>query len=206
MFQTVNHHDLSNIPAVPGVYMFHASPIRLSTMGLKGVGPWDDEYLREVRTQLVQQVVLQMEFLASMQSYIGKLWDPVKFPAHRTTIKLKGDLSYSEYLTRKIEELPLRGIPAFVETLDATSTSLPPIYVGISERSTLQDRFRQHKAAYEGKADDDIFGVRLRNTYLGWSDLVYSYTPIQQVVAQESIIRILEDYLQFFSKPLLGRK
>ena len=200
MLTTVDEYDLRRMRPTPGFYAFHLRALRSATVGLRGRGPFQHATLTRARRNILA-ILDRMLALARAKTYEGGLYEVHTYHRHGTELRLTGGLAHTGYLRATVERMALDDLPGFVSSVDALSTFLPPVYVGIVVEQTLLDRYQQHKSDHSRKTPG-TFGQRLADHGFHWSDVVFSCAP--QARVGTTAIRALEDYLHYFSRPPLG--
>ena|ERR1700728_3640498 len=202
MLRQIDEYDLLRAQPTRGIYAFHLRLIRAPRAGLTGTET--PEELVQVRDRLLLLVRRVADF-ETASLYSGNLGELGAYGGHGRYIELSGSSSRPIFLEEQIAALSLADVPGFVRALDALSAFFPPLYVGIAIRQTVQARYRQHQRDYENGPADRTFGSRVAKVGLEWTDLVYSYAPQETLRLSDSAISQLENYIQFLSRPRLGK-
>ena len=202
MLKQIDEYELFSAPNTGGIYAFHLRLIRNASVGLTGAV--DSKLLDEAKERLKILVNWVSEVELS-GAYHGHVAETGSYESHGRRVDLSGVLATSHYLVQQIENLKSEDVPSFVRTLDALSTCFPPLYVGITLRQTLQDRYRQHKRDHESGPSTQTFGGRAASIRLAWDDLVFSCASQEALRLSDESIRALENYIQFLCRPRLGR-
>jgi len=193
---------LLNAPFSGGIYAFHLRLIRNARVGIGfGNDPQDIARAKAALAMLVRRV----EDLELTGTFAGTLGEKESYDAHGRNIELTGVSPRTNYLGQQIADVDQEQIPSFVRTLEALSAFVPPLYVGIALKQTLQDRYKQHRRDYEAGPSDRTFGGRIAAAGLDWTDLSYSCVPQETLRLNDTSIKSLENYIQFICRPRMGR-
>ena len=113
-------------------------------------------------------------------------------------------MEYTRYMHQAIENIQPEDIVSFVGASAALATFLPPIYVGIARKQSIQERYDQHKSNH-GLMKEGTFGGRLAKFGFQWSDVVFSCAPRGLLKMDDSTFKVLESYIHYFVRPELGQ-
>ena len=202
MFRTVDEFALRRTPEAPGVYAFHLCAIRPATVGLNRSDPDPSRALNAAKSNCVTIVKRILEL--HQQQYRGYLREVDAYPSHGTTLAIQGQLAYTTYLQDQIDAIELSEFAAFVHAAESLATILPPVYVGITNKQSIQARYMQHKSNHANRRER-TFGGRLADAGFQWSDIVFSFVPGNTLRMRRQTLTALETYIHFFSRPRLGR-
>jgi len=97
----------------------------------------------------------------------------------------------------------------FVSIAKAFSPLASPLYIGITEKRTLQERYQEHIDAYDqaraqGQYDEATLGARLAKRNIPPRFLLFGCVPLEPDVARD--VKTTETVLNNLFKPVLGRK
>ncbi len=106
----------------------------------------------------------------------------------------------------KIAAIPHDNFLSLLRLIEGISLFAQPIYVGITKKQTLYDRYLQHMSNYENETDEGLFGCRLKKTEIDWDDLVFTCIPFKVGESNEVVLKLLEKYLQALSKPVSDKQ
>jgi hypothetical protein len=161
----------------------------------------------ELKTAKMKLILLlhRLLQLEQRQRFSGRIFEDECYEHHGRQIALNGSTHVTDYLQVTMDRLPEDDVPAFIRVIESISIFLPPLYVGITLAQTLQSRYEQHKRDYSSGSSDTTFGGRVSASGLAWNDLVLSVAPQPALRLSDISIEILEDYLQYFSRPKLGK-
>ena len=146
----------------------------------------------------------QIVKLNGMSRYEGSVQECDTYEAHGTTLELKGHMEYTDYLHRIIENIEPKDVANFVKASEALATFLPPLYVGVALKQSIQDRYAQHYSNYN-LVKQGTFGGRLAEAGFEWGDIVFSCSSPSSLRMEDSTLKVLETYIHFFTRPKLGR-
>lgn len=203
MLTEVDEFQLSRLPPSGGIYAFHIRLIRRATVGLL-IPDASKEDLRRARNKLLLLLDRLVELEARLH-FSGEIHEIGHYEHHGRRVELKGSVTVTDYLKRVINRLPWADVPQFIRVLESVPTFLPPLYIGIALDQTLQSRYEQHKRAFSAGPSDDTFGGRVAASGLAWNDLIFSIAPQPNLRLTDTAVELLEDYLQYFSRPKLGK-
>ena len=203
MLHVVDEHTLRRMRPCSGIYAFHLRPIRRATMGLTGKGPYTDEDLIGAREKylIVLEQIIDLYRLAKFE---GNIMERGAYEAHGVQLALEGNLEYTDYLYEIIRKVDPRDVVNFIRTTEVLATFLPPLYVGITLKQTIQERYAQHYNNF-CTVKDGTFGGRLARTSFEWSDVAFSCAVQSSLRIKYSTLKVLETYIQYFTRPKLGR-
>ena len=202
MFKTVDEYELHRTPEAPGVYAFHLCAIRPSTVGLSQP---TSQTAQSANAAKANCLTILGRILALQQlQYQGHLREVNAYAAHGTTLAIEGQLAYTNYLHDQIDSIDPSDLSAFVNAVEALATMLPPVYVGIADRQSIQTRYKQHKRNHANRTNG-TFGGRLADAGFRWSDILFSFVPATTLRLRNETLSALETYIHFFSRPKLGR-
>lgn len=201
MLRTVDEYALRHTPETPGVYVFHLSAIRPSTVGLDNFSSMNKHKLAQVKNNCL--LILRRILDLQSSSYQGSLREVDTYMAHGTTLSVEGHLSFASYLHDTVKAIEPSQLTAFVQAAELIATVLPPVYVGITEQS-VQSRYKQHKTNHSNRTDG-TFGGRLAEAGFQWSDIVFSFAAAPTLRLENRTLLALETYIQVLSRPKLGR-
>ena len=204
MFIAVDEYALGKLSATGGVYAFHLRAIRRVSVGLTGREPFDDEQLAAAKRKcmLIADRILKLERL---HQYRGSLAEVGAYEGHGAQLDLCANRAYTDYLFRTIDAIHPSDIPGFVRTAETLCTFLPPLYVGIALKQSVQARYDQHKSDFANRRPN-TFGGRFASIGFAWNDVAFSFSPHTTLRMKDESIRRLENYIHFFLRPRLGRR
>jgi hypothetical protein len=203
MLTEVDEFELSRLPPSGGIYAFHVRLIRRATVGLITGQASEHELLRAKSKLLL--LIDRLLALETRSRFSGGIREIGHYEHHGRLVELQGSVTVTEYLKKVINKLPWTDVPQFIRVLEAVPTFLPPLYIGITLDQTLQSRYEQHKRAFSAGPSDDTFGGRIAASGLAWNDLIFSVAPQPNLRLTDTAVELLEDYLQYFSRPKLGK-
>lgn len=203
MFRTVDEFELSRTRDAPGVYAFHLRAIRRTSVGLSSKGPYTKQDLSAARANCVR-ILERILNLETQRIFRGYLSEPESYPGHGRVIDLTGQITYMQSLRNAIKEIPLRDVPGFVRSAETIATLLPPLYVGITTKQSVQTRYDQHKSNHSTRRAG-TFGGRLAKFGFQWGDVMFSYATQEGLDIGNSTLGTLENIVQLLSRPRLGR-
>ncbi len=204
MFRIVDEWELKNSEATLGVYAFHLRAIRPQSIGLDGKGPFSNRKLEVARENCLRILEKVLAMNSKQKKLMVSVREIFSYSVLPSSVTLEGCLEPSSVLRDRIAHLNLEDFEAFVNTIYSLPTLLPPIYVGVTTKQTIQSRYFQHKRNFE-KRTERTFGGRFSDTGFLWGDLVFSYVPQVSHELGPTALESLEDYIQYFSRPILGR-
>lgn len=202
MFKTVDEFELRRTPEAPGVYAFHLRAIRPSTVGLDGVEQESTGKLKAARSNCIS--ILKRILRLQQQQYDGYLRQVNTYSSHGTALAIEGHIAYTTYLQDQIGEIDPSDVVAFVRAAESLATILPPVYVGMTDKQSIHARYKQHRNDHANRREG-TFGGRLALAGFQWSDVAFSFVPGSNLRMQGHSLATLETYIQFFSRPVLGR-
>ena len=148
--------------------------------------------------------ILRRVLELQQQQYEGHLREIDTYSSHGTTLAINGQLAYTTYLQDQINAIDPSELAAFVHAAESLATILPPVYVGITDKQSIQTRYKQHKSNHANRRVG-TFGGRLAHAGFQWSDVVFSFVPGDTLRMRRQTLIALETYIHFFSRPRLGR-
>lgn len=202
LLKTYCDSDSPDIPKKPGVYLFYLNAINRRALGLLGNAPFDEGKLNEARLNLKRRLKSIANFLTSI-NLEGYLKETDRAEHLGKSLKLVGSYDSNFELINSIDKIPAEDLPIFIKTCENLAVLMQPIYVGITYEQTLFERFRQHRNNYTCKVEG-TFGGRLKESGFEWVDIIYSCTAFNKTDMQRSSLEQLENYLQYYSKPMLS--
>lgn len=202
MLHFVDEHTLQRMHPCSGIYAFHLRPIRRATMGLTGKEPFTEEELLHARRKYLIVLEQIIDFYRSTR-LDGSIKESGVYEAHGVQLSLEGHIEYTDYLHGIISVIAPDEILNFIRATEALATFLPPLYVGITLRQTIQERYQQHHNNFSF-AKHGTFGGRLAKTNFEWSDIAFSCVAQSSLRLQDSTLKALETYIQYFTRPKLG--
>ena len=203
MFRTVDEFELSRTRETPGVYAFHLRAIRRASVGLRGKGPFAEKELMAARSNCVR-ILERILSLETKRMFRGHFSEPESYPGQGRAFDLTGQITYTHSLRNAIEGIPLRDIPGFVRSAETVATLLPPLYVGITIRQSVQERYEQHKNNHSNRRAG-TFGGRLATIGFHWGDVLFSFASQETLDIGNTTLGTLETFLHLLSRPRLGR-
>ncbi|MXZ44429.1 MAG: hypothetical protein F4Z01_05575 [Gammaproteobacteria bacterium] len=178
--------------------------IRPTSIGLDGKGPFSNSELEIARKNCLKIVDKVLALNSKQKKLMVSIREVFSYSDLPSTVTLEGCLEPSSVLRERIAKLSLTDFEAFVNTIYSLPTILPPIYVGVTTKQSIQTRYYQHRRNFD-KRVEGTFGGRFKDTGFQWSDLVFSYVPQVSHELGSEALEALEDYIQYFSRPILGR-
>lgn len=203
MFQLagLNEGEEDKIPEAPGIYSFYFVIASRATLGLFGNKPFSDERLKKAKSSLTRRLT-RFRDLTAKASMQGDLLETGRAPHLTTRIFLTGVTVLPVEEFGGIEAMGQGEILSFIDSLEATSLLLQPIYIGITHSQTLRDRYQQHKNAYRSGRDGSTFGGRIAIAGIDWGDLVFQCRELHG--AGKSNLVQVERFLHSIAKPSLS--
>lgn len=202
MFRTVDEYELRRTVESPGVYAFHLCAIRPATVGLSQSANQPSQAVSAAKASCLT-ILGRILDLQQLQ-YRGQLRELDAYPSHGTTLAIEGQIAYTTYLQDQINSIELSDLPAFVQAVEALATVLPPIYVGIADKQSVQARYKQHKSNHANRRNG-TFGGRLAEAGFRWTDILFSFVPATTLQLGQQTLAALETYIHYLSRPRLGR-
>lgn len=204
-FQSFSDSKALDIPRQQGVYAFFLNLVSPSKVGLAGKGPWSDDVLERARTALINRCRRQAEILCAF-SMTGMVADRQRIEHLSPTLHISARPNVPTSFIQELGELPLGCVREYVNLVHSSCVFNPPIYVGITTRQTLRERYEQHRSAFLSGPGDTSFGTRLRDAEIEWDDILFACIPFDKASDQVEILSTLERHLQALTKPVLSRK
>ncbi len=205
---TENRYDENNwehIPRRPGIYAFYLSNISLSKIGLYRDLDYSSEDLKGARKVLKARVKHALRILRKVD-YFGSIAEEGRTLHLRKTLKLRAFTHYNYKFLSEIDDIPIELIPEYVDLLESSIVFQKPIYVGITTKQTLLDRYAQHRDNYD-KFNKSTFGLRLRENEISWGDISFSCIGTSPHLSSEKkLMEICERFIFLASDPLLSKK
>jgi hypothetical protein len=202
MFKVLDEFQLRGIRNAGGLYAFHLRLIRPGRVGTEDRSNIDNEKIRDRFKSLAKRVA-DLEFSGT---YFGLLSQEQQYDTHGLAIRLQGQCQGVDFLSNLISDVPDSELLDFVTAISAVTPYLPPLYVGIAVKQSLQDRYNQHRRDFEAGPSNDTFGGRLADAGLDWSDLLFSAIPSHRLRLSGNSTHALEKYIHYLSRPRLGRR
>lgn len=204
-FSSIDDHSWRDIPERPGLYFYHLNSITACKLGLYSNTEATDDGLLVARSAMISKLQLKLKFFRSAE-LTGILQEQDRSVNIRKSYRLKAVERHDESTLKKLELLPLALVPQAVDILEKTSFMNKPIYIGMTSKQTLKDRYLQHRQDFN---DQKIgtFGGRLRQSGLKWTDLLYSSFEVDIRLAENSqVISELESFMQSLCDPILSKR
>jgi len=195
--------DCDNIPPSQGLYAFYLNAISPSKLGLVGNSSFSDDQLVRAKSLLISKLSKINSFYRS-NVMSGTLIATEKSSSFNEKYILHAHEETPSNIIDLIKNIPVGDIYQFVSLASSLPLLTQPIYIGITKKQTLSDRYTQHKYDFYSNADDNRFGVRLRLCGFNWDDIVFACTEFRLSEGNMNILAILEKYYLTISKPLLS--
>jgi hypothetical protein len=202
MFKVFDDFQLRNSRHVGGVYAFHLRLIRPARIGTQDRNTIDYAKVRERFSYLARRVA-ELEFSGE---YSGEISKNQQYDAHGLVIRLRGHYEHIDFLAEQITNVPDNELLDFVSAINAVTPYLPPLYVGVAVKQSLQERYRQHQRDFDAGPGEDTFGGRVALAGLDWSDLLFSAIPNDHLRLNIDSTRALEKYIHYLSRPRFGKR
>lgn len=195
----------SQVPVRPGIYAFFLNVFRPEAFGVYKTLEPSREQLRNIKGKFQKRAEALHDLLWSLEA-MGSAGEKGVAPHIQRMFEVSISRSH-----RGTPEWPNEiGEKEVVQYLGLMSEAWPffsPIYVGMTEKQSLRERYSQHRDSFNSKDEGKTsFGSRLRASPFGWEDVVYVAVPISSGTPDQKILRNAEFILQMLSKPLMSRK
>ncbi|MCW3610737.1 hypothetical protein [Burkholderia cenocepacia] len=192
-----------DIPRALGIYAFFLDLVSPSKIGLAGRGPWTDEHLTRAREALLDRCNLQAKVYSSIQ-FTGNISERDKHPHLTRSLSIEAWPIAPQLFEDISTSLPLNSVRTYASVLHASFMLNPPVYVGITQKQTLRERYNQHRADYQGGLDVNTFGGRLLASGIEWDDVIFACIPFQETIDDAITLPKLERHLQAVTTPILS--
>ncbi len=202
-FKSYNSIEVEKIPRTQGIYAFYLNVISHEKVGLLGQEPFSDEKLIKVKKILNRKLKMVLEFMHS-SDMIGALSSKEVTKNIEAGYSLSAKREIPKTIFEKIEDLKIQEIPRFLSLVKDVALFSQPIYVGITEKQTLYDRYKQHMSNYESSPCGNNFGSRLSEAGFDWDDLLFTCVEFDKSEEEMSLLTVIEKYLLIISKPVLS--
>lgn len=184
-----------NPPASPGLYAIHINGYRLQ----RCLKLWEHN---QCTVDVIRKHLSRIVFVMSNRTLTGTMCEVNKTAPPGIKFELNADGVGGDPL--EIEHIPDKAIISIAKNATIWPQYLPPLYVGIAETQTLEQRINQHRLSLENTRDTaSAFGVRARMAGLAWEDLT-----VQWIVANDAsdlyALRELEKFLHATTHPVLS--
>ena len=185
-----------------GVYAFYLSALNLQAIGLDRGRDWSQIDLELAREKCLHIVQKMSRLILEPKRVEIEVRDTILYPEHQLKLKSSGFFQSDNFLENLVMSIELTDIFDFVRVLDHNPMLLPPIYIGVTQR-TFRVRHEDHHRDFRARKK---FGGRLHEFGFDWNEIVFSVMPLTPGQFKRTSYRNLEKLIQFCSRPVLGIK
>lgn len=198
-----SENNFENIPQTQGLYAFFLNAISPAKIGLVGNNVFTDDQLLRAKKVLLKKVKKLSSFYRS-----NKLLGAVSCVDKSQHISEKYIVTaieeYPESVVEMVDNTNLYDIYRFANLVASFPLLTQPIYIGITKKQTLYERYNQHKYNYYSHTDGKSFGSRLNSFGFDWDDVVFACNEFRIAEDNMEILSMLEKYFLTISKPVLS--
>lgn len=201
-FATVDEFALRRVN-VPGVYAFHLHALRPASVGLDPTKSNSRVDIKRAHANCLRILEKVTRFTAQQRRLKVEVRE-IGYSSLPFGVTLEGCIEPTSSLQELVQKLDINEFEKFIGTIFLLPTILPPLYVGVTTRQSIETRYFQHKSDFLNQVQG-TFGGRFSESEFDWNDLVFSYLPNSSSPASSGqSLRVLEKYIHFFSRPILG--
>lgn len=203
-FETLVEPALRTIN-VPGVYAFHLHALRPKTVELDPTQSNSQADLKKAQSNCLR-ILERVTSFTTQQKRLKVEVRETGYPSLPIGVTLEGCMEPTNSLQELVEKLDIEDFEKFICAVFSIPTILPPVYVGVAIGQSVGARYNQHKSDFLNNTPK-TFGGRFAKSDFDWGDLVFSYLPNSSTSTSSGhSLRVLEKYIHFFSRPILGER